>query len=277
MIWFQNPEFSPAEKQTDPQNIYIVLSVPSCSFAWSSCALLYTLGCGGTSAWLNEKEDRVLKCHFKLDALHQLQLQMASGNNIVSIVFTPFFIIIYHVFLISFFFGLFLYCKCFILWYYCFPESILLRTRLHRPSNWPTCAFLLDCQSLAVSRFLFFLFLFSLVTFFYLQIVGICLIWYTEMLCGTAIILHWTSQTHSSLLFGKEQTCWIKKNFKKWKLHQTSDDRTEKSIEYTCDGSCIVLSLTTVVWTEMSEYRCIYGGKQYSTWYFFFLFFYVLL
>lgn len=93
--------------------------------------------------------------------------------------FYSFFFYSYHLSCISHILFV-LYCKCFILWYYCFPENILLRTHLHRTSDLPICAFLLDCQSSEVSLFYFILvkLLFLFVCLF--QTLGICLIWYRD-------------------------------------------------------------------------------------------------
>lgn len=169
---------------------------------------------------------------------------------------TPCFIIISFSFISFIYFFLFYTANVFfILWYYCFPENILLRTHLHRTSSdIPICAFVLDCQSSEVS---FFFLNLSFVTFF----ISNC--WYLPHLiqrCYVAQLLFCTEQVRSIHLFCSSKNRHVGK--KKWKLRQTSDDRTEKSVEYMCDRSCIVLRLTTVVWTEMSEYRCIYGKKK---------------
>lgn len=117
--------------------------------------------------------------------------------------FTPFFIIvIYHVFLIFLFV---LYCECFILWYYCFPENILFWEPICTEFPIYQSVRFYWTASLQRSRFLF------LVSFFFFKLL-VFASFDTEMLCGTAIILHWTSQKHSSLLFSKEQTRWKSEN-----------------------------------------------------------------
>lgn len=222
------------------------------------------LGSCGTSVWLNERGDVVITCHFKLDALYQLQLQMASGNTTVFIFFDSLFH--YYKFFIYFFhiFFFVLYCKCF------FYIMVLLLSRKYTfenpfAQNFFRYTDLCICTGLPVFRGLFFFLNLSFVTFF----ISNC--WYLPHLiqrCYVAQLLFCTEQVRSIHLFCSSKNRHVGK--KKWKLRQTSDDRTEKSVEYMCDRSCIVLRLTTVVWTEMSEYRCIYEKKKnYSTWYFF--------
>lgn len=147
--------------------------------------------------------------------------QTASGGGVFFLFFTPFFIIIiYHVFLISFLFytGNVLYYGTTAFQKLYFWEPVCTELPIYQSVHFYWIA------SLQRSHFFFY---FSLVTFFFNFKLLVFASFDTEMLCGTTIILHWTSQKHSSLLFSKEQTCW-----KKWKLRQTSDDRTEQSIEY---------------------------------------------
>lgn len=124
---------------------------------------------------------------------------------------------------------------------------------MHTTSSVPICAFLLDYQSSEVS----FFFYFSLATFF----ISNC--WLLPRLiqrCYVAQLLFCTEQVRSIHLFCSAKNRHVEK---KKSENYVKPQMTElKGVLNTCDRSCIVLRLTTVVWTEMSEYRCIYGKKK---------------